>query len=164
MPRLKTPDLFEERNTTKTSRTPPRRVIECRPPCICIIGAPDIGGLGWPDGCRAQDSSWSRAVRTPQRFSTPVAAGRIVPIGAGSTINEERALLCSHPHARRRKGRDSGILVLRNGVLIGGGPYFWSTGSYTVGNGTWKGHLRTNQHTPFADRFSYQRIFGDIRR
>jgi len=32
------------------------------------------------------------------------------------------------------KGRDSGILVLRNGVLIGGGPYFWSTGSYTVGN------------------------------
>ena len=37
------------------------------------------------------------------------------------------------------KGRDSGILVLRNGVLIGGGPYFWSTGSYTGGNGTWKG-------------------------
>jgi hypothetical protein len=51
------------------------------------------------------------------------------------------------------RGRDSGILVLRNGVLIGGGPYFWSTGSYIVGNGTWKGHLRTNQHTSFADRF-----------
>jgi hypothetical protein len=48
------------------------------------------------------------------------------------------------------RGRDSGILVLRNGVLIGGGPYFWSTGSYIVGNGTWKGHLRTNQHTSFA--------------
>jgi hypothetical protein len=51
------------------------------------------------------------------------------------------------------KGRDSGVLVLRNGALIGGGRYFWSTGSYTVGNGTWKGHLRTNQHTSFADRF-----------
>jgi hypothetical protein len=51
------------------------------------------------------------------------------------------------------RGRDSGILVLRNGLLIGGGPYFWSTGSYIVGNGTWKGHLRTNQHTSFADRF-----------
>jgi hypothetical protein len=47
------------------------------------------------------------------------------------------------------RGRDSGILVLRNGVLIGGGPYFWSTGSYTVGKGTWKGHLSTNQHTSF---------------
>ena len=51
------------------------------------------------------------------------------------------------------RGRDSRILVLRNGVLIGGGPYFWSTGFYIVGNGTWKGHLRTNQHTSFADRF-----------
>ena len=29
--------------------------------------------------------------------------------------------------------------------MIGGGPYFWSSGSYAVGNGTWKGHLRTNQ-------------------
>jgi len=51
------------------------------------------------------------------------------------------------------KGRDSGILILRDGVFLGGGPYFWSTGSYTVGNGIWKGHLTTNQHTPFADRF-----------
>jgi len=24
------------------------------------------------------------------------------------------------------KGRDSGVLILRDGVLIGGGPYFWS--------------------------------------
>jgi hypothetical protein len=50
-------------------------------------------------------------------------------------------------------GCDSGVLVLRNGVLIGGGPYSRSTGSYTFANGTWKGHLRTNQHTSFADRF-----------
>lgn len=57
------------------------------------------------------------------------------------------------------KGRDSGVLMLRNGVLIGGGPYFWSVGSYTVGNGTWKGQLTTNQHTPFADPF-VRPLFG----
>jgi T3SS negative regulator,GrlR len=57
------------------------------------------------------------------------------------------------------KGRDSGILVLRDGVLIGGGPYFWSVGSYSVGDGTWKGELRTNQHTPFADPF-VRPLFG----
>ena len=51
------------------------------------------------------------------------------------------------------KGRDSGILILRDGVLVGGGPYFWSIGSYTVGDGTWKGELRTNQHSPFSDPF-----------
>jgi hypothetical protein len=52
------------------------------------------------------------------------------------------------------RGRDSGILVLRDGALMGGGPYFWSVGSYTVGNGTWKGQLITNQHTPLADPFA----------
>jgi T3SS negative regulator,GrlR len=57
------------------------------------------------------------------------------------------------------KGRDSGVLILRDGVLLGGGPYFWSTGAYTVGNGTWKGHLVTNQHTGFADQF-VRPLFG----
>jgi hypothetical protein len=51
------------------------------------------------------------------------------------------------------KGSDSGIFILRDGVLFGGGPHFWSTGFYTVGNGTWKGELTTNQHTPFSDPF-----------
>lgn len=49
------------------------------------------------------------------------------------------------------KGRDSSVLVLRDGLLLGGGPHYWSRGSYTVGNGTWKGELVTNQHSPFAD-------------
>jgi hypothetical protein len=49
------------------------------------------------------------------------------------------------------KGRDSGVLILRDGTFQGGGPYFWSVGCYTVADGTWKGYLRTNQHTPFPD-------------
>ena len=57
------------------------------------------------------------------------------------------------------RGRDSGVFVLRDGVLMGGGPYFWTLGSYTVDAGTWKGELRTNQHTPFADRF-VRPLFG----
>jgi hypothetical protein len=52
------------------------------------------------------------------------------------------------------RGRDSGILILRDGVLLGGGPYFWSVGTYTVGDGTWKGQVATNQHTPFVDPFT----------
>ncbi len=49
------------------------------------------------------------------------------------------------------KGRASGIIVLRDGVILGGDPYFWSVGSYTVGKGTWKGDLVTNQHTPYRN-------------
>jgi hypothetical protein len=57
------------------------------------------------------------------------------------------------------KGRDSGVLILHDGRFLGGGPYFWSTGSYTVADGTWKGELRTNQHTPFSDPF-IRPLFG----
>ena len=58
------------------------------------------------------------------------------------------------------RGRDSGVIILRDGKLIGGGPYFWWTGSYTFSeNGTWKGDLTTNQHTPFADA-SVRPAFG----
>jgi hypothetical protein len=49
------------------------------------------------------------------------------------------------------KGRASGVIIIRDGRILGGDPYFWSTGSYTVGNGTWKGDLVTNQHTPYRD-------------
>jgi hypothetical protein len=51
------------------------------------------------------------------------------------------------------RGRDSGVIILRDGKLISGGPYFWSVGSYTAGNGTWKGELATNQHTDFPDPY-----------
>jgi hypothetical protein len=49
------------------------------------------------------------------------------------------------------RGRASGVIVLRDGFIIGGDPYFWSTGSYTFREGTWKGALVTNQHTPYRD-------------
>jgi hypothetical protein len=49
------------------------------------------------------------------------------------------------------KGRASGAIILRDGVILGGDPYFWSVGSYTLGSGTWKGDLVTNQPTPSRD-------------
>jgi hypothetical protein len=62
------------------------------------------------------------------------------------------------------RGRDSGVLILLDGELLGGGPYFWSVGRYSVGQsdgnrGTWKGELVTNQHTPFNDPF-VRPLFG----
>lgn len=57
------------------------------------------------------------------------------------------------------EGRDSGIIILRDGRLISGGPHFWSTGTYTSAAGTWKGQLVTNQHTSFSDPF-VRPLFG----
>lgn len=49
------------------------------------------------------------------------------------------------------RGWANGIIILRDGRLLGGDPYFWSEGEYTVGDGTWKGELLTQQHTPYAE-------------
>jgi hypothetical protein len=57
------------------------------------------------------------------------------------------------------KGRASGVIVLRDGVILGGDPYFWSVGSYTVKDGACKGDLVTNQHTPYHDSTA-RPVFG----
>jgi hypothetical protein len=49
------------------------------------------------------------------------------------------------------KGRSGGVIIIRDGAILAGDPHFWSVGSYTIGNGTWKGDLVTNQHTPYRD-------------
>jgi hypothetical protein len=49
------------------------------------------------------------------------------------------------------KGRASGVIVLRDGKIFGGDPYFWSVGTYTSREGRWKGDLVTNQHTRYRD-------------
>lgn len=41
----------------------------------------------------------------------------------------------------------SGVVVLRDGVLMGGGPYMYFTGSYSFNNGKFKGEFILNQHT-----------------
>ena len=41
-----------------------------------------------------------------------------------------------------------GVLVLRNGIMMGGGQYSYFTGSYSAKNGIFKGELVLNQHTP----------------
>ena len=49
------------------------------------------------------------------------------------------------------KGRASGVIMLRDGKILGGDPYFWSVGSYTFRQAAGKGDLVTNQHTPYRD-------------
>jgi hypothetical protein len=92
-------------------------------------------------------------------FSTLVGMACIVPAGRAA-ITMQNGLYSVHIHMLDGvKGRDNGVLILHDGVLIGGGPYFWSVGTYTVGDGTWKGQFSTNQHTAYSDPF-VRPLFG----
>lgn len=47
---------------------------------------------------------------------------------------------------RQRKG--SGVLVFRDGEILGGDAYLFYTGTYAVRDGTISGAVVVNQHTP----------------
>jgi hypothetical protein len=47
------------------------------------------------------------------------------------------------------EGVSYGVMVLHNGRMFGGGPFFYTVGSYTCfGSGRWKGEMIGQEHTP----------------
>ena len=54
-------------------------------------------------------------------------------------------------HATSREGIADdvgGVLILRDGEIHGGDAYVYYTGSYECSNGSWKGKMTSNEHTP----------------
>jgi len=47
---------------------------------------------------------------------------------------------------------DTGVILLRNGELLGGSSYFYWFGTYTCADGKWKGELATQEHMPVRTR------------
>ena len=50
-----------------------------------------------------------------------------------------------------RSGRGSGVIVFRDGKLLGGDAYLFYTGTYTVRDNAMRGEVIINQHTPSPD-------------
>jgi len=46
------------------------------------------------------------------------------------------------------EGGLSGVMLLNKGRILGGDNYFYYLGSYTSGNGRWKGQILNQEHTP----------------
>jgi hypothetical protein len=43
-----------------------------------------------------------------------------------------------------------GVAILRNGLVLGGGPNTYFTGTYSLEKGIFRGELVLNQHTPVS--------------
>ena len=50
-----------------------------------------------------------------------------------------------------RAGKGSGVVVFRDGTILGGDAYLFYTGSYTVNGSSFKGEVQVNQHTRSTD-------------
>jgi len=70
-------------------------------------------------------------------------------------------------HARSRDGvanEVGGILILRDGEILGGDAYVYYTGDYECSGGSWKGKMTSHEHTPtgrpLAVQVQHIGIFG----
>jgi hypothetical protein len=50
-------------------------------------------------------------------------------------------------------GGDKGVMVLRNGSILGGTSFFYFTGTYNCSSGRWKGEIDQQEHTPAPHTF-----------
>ena len=50
-----------------------------------------------------------------------------------------------------RTGKGSGVVMFRDGRILGGDAYLFYTGSYTVKDNTFKGEVLVQRHTPSPD-------------
>ena len=41
-----------------------------------------------------------------------------------------------------------GVMVFRDGTMLGGGANFYTVGNYTCAEGKWKGEITVQEHTP----------------
>lgn len=60
-----------------------------------------------------------------------------------------------------RTGRGSGVIVFRDGRLLGGDAYLYYSGTYTTRDNTIRGEVIINQHTPSPEEtpiFSGQQV------
>jgi hypothetical protein len=50
-----------------------------------------------------------------------------------------------------RSGKGSGVVLFRDGNILGGDAYLFYVGSYTVKENTFKGEILVQRHTPSSD-------------
>lgn len=50
-----------------------------------------------------------------------------------------------------RSGKGSGVVVFRDGRILGGDAYLFYTGSYLANGDAFKGEVQVSQHTPSPD-------------
>ena len=49
------------------------------------------------------------------------------------------------------------MMVLRDGTMRGGGPFFYTVGSYTCSGGKWKGEMTSQEHSPIVGSHPWAR-------
>ena len=54
------------------------------------------------------------------------------------------------------------VMVLRDGTIRGGGPFFYTVGTFTCSGSKWKGEMTSQEHTPIVGTHPWARKVVNI--
>ena len=136
-------EIVARLRTKRHSRSPQHRsLVSSDAVTISIRGRPQ-GKLYRFEGEVVEDASVFRAVMTPlgdEDVPPPGAVGEggIVSGLYSIDIRMLDGITCGH----------TGVMLLRDGRILGGDAFFYYLGAYSSANGRWKGEFVNQEHTP----------------
>lgn len=136
-------DIVAKLRTKRHSKSLQRRsLVSADQVTLSIRGKPE--GKRWRfEGDVVEDASTFRAVMTPlgdDHVPPPGAVG-VGGIVSGLYSIDIRML-------DGLAGGQTGVMLLRDGRILGGDAFFYYMGAYSSANGRWKGEFVNQEHTP----------------
>lgn len=136
-------EIVARLRTRRHSRSPHHRsLVSSDSVTISIRGRPQ-GKLYRFEGEVVEDASRFRAVMTPLGDDDVPPAGRVGEGGIVSGLYSIDIRILDGI-----AGGQTGVMLLRDGRILGGDAFFYYLGAYSSANGRWKGEFVNQEHTP----------------
>ena len=136
-------EIVARLRTKRHSRSPQHRsLVSSDSVAIHIRGKPQ-GNVWRFEGAVVEDASRFRAVMTPLGDDDIPPPGAVGDGGIVSGLYSIDIRMLDGI-----AGGQTGVMLLRDGRILGGDAFFYYLGAYSSANGRWKGQFVNQEHTP----------------
>jgi hypothetical protein len=136
-------EIVARLRTKRHSRSPHHRSLVSSDAVTISIRGRQQGKLYRFEGEVVEDVSVFRAVMTPLGDDDVPPAGRV---GEGGIVSGLYSIDIRMLDGIT--GGHTGVMLLRDGRILGGDAFFYYLGAYSSANGRWKGEFVNQEHTP----------------
>ncbi len=136
-------EIVAKLRTRRHSRSPQRRSLTSSDAVSIHIRGKPQGKLWRFEGEVVEDATVFRAVMAPLSDDDVPPPGVVGPGGIVSGLYSIDIRMLDG-----RDGGHTGVMLLRDGRILGGDAFFYYLGAYTSANGRWKGQFVNQEHTP----------------
>jgi hypothetical protein len=136
-------EIVARLRTKRHSRSPQRRSLVSADAVTLSIRGRSRGSLYHFEGAVLEDASVFRAVMTPLSDEDVPPPG---VVGEGGIVSGLYSIDIRMLDGIA--GGQTGVMLLRDGRILGGDAFFYYLGAYSSANGRWKGAFVNQEHTP----------------